>query len=67
MMLRIHIAETAIAEKVQNRLSELNFNSYLLKSGCKYENGRIIEFPERAWPFAVGYLDSLNTKWTQEC
>lgn len=67
MMQRIHIANPATAEKVQKRLTEeLHINCYMIKSGCKYENGRILEMPKAGWAFAVGYLESLREKFSYE-
>ena len=67
MMQRIHIANPTTAEKVQKRLTKLtSCHCYMLKSGCKYENGRILETDETGISFAVGLLESLREKFSYE-
>ena len=66
MMYRIHIAEAVAAEKTQKFLQLHNMRSYILNSGCKYENGKILEASEAAIETAEGYLGLMGAEYSHE-
>lgn len=66
MCVRMHVDSAIVAERLKERMTSRGLLCVLLKGGCRYEGGRILEVKEKDGGVLFRLAVSSNCKWSWE-
>ena len=67
MCVRYHVAHFLVAKAVLAELDSCLVPATILRSGCKYPSGAIIEVTESHGYLCEEFLKSYDAVWSPEC